>query len=106
MANGPDLSRHLDDSEELCGLQAPQVQVVGFASSSQGSAISGHSKHFVYDARAFRWGWQLVLAKQSVTLPGEDGVIFKAAEDGVTEREKENLETEKVTFHPGSTQSS
>lgn len=40
VANSSDLSRHLDDSEELCGLQTPQVQVVGFASSSQDSAIS------------------------------------------------------------------
>lgn len=40
MANSSDLSRHLDDSEELCGLQTPQMQVVGFASGSQDSAIS------------------------------------------------------------------
>lgn len=48
----------------------------------------------------------MVLAKQSITLPGKDGVVFKTAEDRVTEWEKENLETEKNTFHLGSTQSS
>lgn len=44
MANSSDLSRHLDDSEELRGLQAPQMQVVGFASSSQDPAVSTFKK--------------------------------------------------------------
>ena len=44
MADSSDLRGHLNDSEELPGLQAPQMQVVGFASSSQDSAISTFKK--------------------------------------------------------------
>lgn len=44
MANSSYLRRHLNDSEEPCGLQAPQMQVIGFASSSQDSAISTFKK--------------------------------------------------------------
>lgn len=33
----------------------------------------------------------MIFAKKSVAFPGEYGIVFKAAEDGIVQRQKENL---------------
>lgn len=49
------------------------------------------SKGLVVDPGPLIWNWQLVFAEQRLTLPGEDGIIIEAAEDGVTQRKEEDL---------------
>lgn len=36
----------------------------------------------------------MIFAKKSVAFPGEDGIIFEAAEDGIVQWQKENLKGE------------
>lgn len=111
MSNRLYFQRHLNNSQELLAVQAPQMQQVGASSSCKRFPISVKKQCTLHtctqaedapNAQVIRaiillcdsirpvmysgpilWNRQLILANKSVALPSKNGVIAKAAENGV-----------------------